>query len=73
MDNRRSEKISIKQKTNHMSKEKQIEMLNDLIDQLEVEMWQNIHADAPHQAHKVKGWADQLKEQAKVLQTDKVS
>jgi len=58
-----------------MSKEQQLEQLNELISELEHEMWYNVHTDAPHKAAKVKGWADQLKEQANALhielQTDK--
>ena len=50
-----------------MSSEQQLEQLNQLIDELEQEMWYNVHADAPHTASKVKGWNDQLKEQANVL------
>lgn len=50
-----------------MSNEKQLEQLNQLIDELEQEMWYNIHQDAPHKAAKVKGWTDQLKEQAAAL------
>lgn len=51
-----------------MSNEKQLEVLNQLIDELEQEMWYNVHADAPHKAAKVKGWVDQLKEQASAVQ-----
>jgi hypothetical protein len=58
-----------------MSKEQQLQQLNELIGELENEMWYNIHSDAPHKAAKVKGWTDQLKEQANALhielQTDK--
>ena len=50
-----------------MSNEQRLEQLNQLIDELEQEMWSNIMADAPHKAHKVKGWNDQLKEQANAL------
>jgi hypothetical protein len=50
-----------------MTTEQQLEQLNDLIAELEHEMWYNIHTDAPHRAHKVKGWNDQLKEQAAAL------
>jgi hypothetical protein len=45
----------------------QLSVLNELIDELTSEMWYNIHSDAPHQAHKVKGWIDQLKTQATQL------
>jgi hypothetical protein len=45
----------------------QLDSLNQLIDELKDEMWYNVHADAPHKAAKVKGWVDQLKEQAHVL------
>lgn len=45
----------------------QLELLNQLIGELENEMWYNIHADSPHQAAKVKRWQDQLKEQANAL------
>ena len=47
--------------------EEYIDKLNELIDELTSEMWYNIHIDAPHQAHKVKGWIDQLKTQATQL------
>jgi hypothetical protein len=50
-----------------MSNEKRLEQLHQLIDELETEMWYNIHADSPHQAAKVKTWTDQLKEQASAL------
>ena len=50
-----------------MIPEQRLEQLNQLIDELEQEMWYNVHADAPHKAHKVKGWNDQLKEQAAAL------
>ena len=50
-----------------MSNEKQLEVLQQLIAELEHEMWYNVHADAPHKAAKVKGWNDQLKEQAAAL------
>lgn len=52
-----------------MTTEQQLEQLNHLIAELEYEMWynNNIHTDAPHRAHKVKGWNDQLKEQAAAL------
>ena len=50
-----------------MTTEQQLQQINQLIDELETEMWYNIHADAPHKAHKVKGWTDQLKEQAAAL------
>ena len=50
-----------------MSTEQQLNQINQLIDELETEMWYNIHADAPHQAAKVKTWTDQLKQQANVL------
>jgi len=50
-----------------MSNEQRLEQLQQLIDELEQEMWYNIHADAPHKAAKVKGWNDQLKEQAAAL------
>ena len=50
-----------------MSTEQQLSQINQLIDELETEMWYNIHADAPHQAAKVKTWTDQLKEQANAL------
>ena len=53
-----------------MSKEQQLEQLNDLIAELEHEMWYNIHQDAPHKAAKVKGWNDQLKEQANALRIE---
>lgn len=45
----------------------QLELLNQLIGELENEMWYNIHTDSPHQAAKVKRWQDQLKEQANAL------
>ena len=51
-----------------MSNEKQLEVLQQLIAELEHEMWYNVHADAPHKAAKVKGWVDQLKEQANAVQ-----
>ena len=50
-----------------MSTEQQLSQINQLIDELETEMWYNIHADAPHQAAKVKTWTDQLKQQATAL------
>ena len=50
-----------------MSTEQQLNQINQLIDELETEMWYNIHADAPHRAAKVKTWTDQLKEQANAL------
>jgi len=50
-----------------MSPEQRLEQLNQLIDELEQEMWYNVHADSPHRAAKVKGWNDQLKEQAAAL------
>jgi hypothetical protein len=50
-----------------MSNEQRLEQLHQLIDELEQEMWYNIHADSPHQAAKVKTWNDQLKEQAAAL------
>jgi hypothetical protein len=50
-----------------MSNEQQLQQLNELIAELEHDMWYNIHTDAPHRAAKVKGWNDQLKEQANVL------
>ena len=50
-----------------MTPEQQLEQINQLIHELETEMWYNIHADAPHQAAKVKTWTDQLKQQANVL------
>ena len=50
-----------------MSTEQQLSQINQLIDELETEMWYNIHADAPHQAAKVKTWTDQLKQQANAL------
>jgi hypothetical protein len=50
-----------------MSNEQRLEQLHQLIDELETEMWYNIHADSPHQAAKVKTWTDQLKEQASAL------
>ena len=50
-----------------MTPEQQLEQINQLIHELETEMWYNIHADAPHQAAKVKTWTDQLKEQANAL------
>ena len=50
-----------------MSTEQQLNQINQLIDELETEMWYNIHADAPHQAAKVKTWTDQLKQQANAL------
>ena len=51
-----------------MSNEKQLEVLQQLIAELEHEMWYNVHTDAPHKAAKVKGWVDQLKEQANAVQ-----
>jgi len=53
-----------------MSKEQQLEQLNELIAELEHEMWYNVHADAPHKAAKVKGWVDQLKEQATAVRVE---
>ena len=50
-----------------MNTEQQLEQLNELIAELEHEMWYNIHTDAPHKAAKVKGCNDQLKEQAAAL------
>lgn len=50
-----------------MSNEQRLEQLHQLIDELETEMWYNVHRDAPHQAAKVKTWNDQLKEQANAL------
>lgn len=50
-----------------MSIEQQLKQIMQLIHELENEMWYNIHADAPHQAHKVKTWIDQLKDQAETL------
>jgi hypothetical protein len=50
-----------------MTTEQQLQQLNELIAELEHEMWYNIHTDAPHKAAKVKGWNDQLKEQANAL------
>jgi len=50
-----------------MSNEQRLEQLHQLINELETEMWYNIHADSPHQAAKVKTWLDQLKEQAAAL------
>jgi hypothetical protein len=50
-----------------MSPEQRLEQLHQLIDELDHEMWYNVHTDAPHKAAKVKGWADQLKEQANAL------
>jgi len=50
-----------------MTTEQQLQQLNDLIAELEHEMWYNIHTDAPHKAAKVKGWNDRLKEQAAAL------
>ena len=50
-----------------MSTEQQLNQINQLIDELEAEMWYNIHADAPHRAAKVKTWTDQLKQQANTL------
>ena len=50
-----------------MSPEQRLEQLHQLIDELEQEMWYNVHTDSPHKAHKVKGWNDQLKEQAAAL------
>jgi hypothetical protein len=51
-----------------MSNEKQLEVLQQLIAELEHEMWYNVHTDSPHKAAKVKGWVDQLKEQANAVQ-----
>jgi hypothetical protein len=53
-----------------MSNEKQLEVLQQLIAELEHEMWYNVHADAPHKAAKVKGWVDLLKEQANTVRVD---
>jgi len=50
-----------------MTTEQQLQQLNNLIAELEHEMWYNVHTDAPHKAAKVKGWNDQLKEQANAL------
>lgn len=50
-----------------MNPEQQLQQLNQLIDELESEMWYNIHSDAPHRAAKNKQWMDQLKEQANAL------
>jgi len=50
-----------------MSNEQQLQQLNELIAELEHDMWYNVHTDAPHRAAKVKGWNDQLKEQANAL------
>lgn len=50
-----------------MNNEQRLEQLNQLIDELEQEMWANIMDDSPHKAHKVKTWNDQLKEQAAAL------
>ena len=50
-----------------MSNEQRLEQLHQLINELETEMWYNVHRDAPHQAAKVKTWADQLKDQANAL------
>jgi hypothetical protein len=50
-----------------MTPEQQLKQLNELIGELETEMWHNVHADSPHQAAKVKVWLDQLKEQASAL------
>jgi len=50
-----------------MTTEQQLQQLNELIAELEHEMWYNIHTDSPHKAAKVKGWNDQLKEQANAL------
>ena len=53
-----------------MSNEQRLEQLNQLIDELEQEMWANIMADSPHKAAKVKGWVDQLKEQATAVSVE---
>ena len=50
-----------------MNQEQQLKQINQVIYELEAEMWYNVHADAPHQAHKVKRWMDTLKDQARVL------
>ena len=50
-----------------MSPEQRLEQLNELISELEHDMWYNIHTDSPHRSAKVKGWNDQLKEQAAAL------
>ena len=50
-----------------MSIKQQLEQIEQLISELEIEMWYNIHQDAPHRAHKNKQWLDQLKEQATAL------
>jgi len=50
-----------------MSNEQRLEQLHQLINELETEMWYNVHRDAPHQAAKVKTWTDQLKDQANAL------
>ena len=50
-----------------MTTEQQLQQLNELIAELEHEMWYNIHTDSPHKAAKVKSWNDQLKEQAAAL------
>lgn len=50
-----------------MTTKQQLEQIEQLIHELELEMWYNIHADAPHQAHKNKLWVDKLKEQAQAL------
>ena len=50
-----------------MTTEQQLQQLNELIAELEHEMWYNVHTDSPHKAAKVKGWNDQLKEQAAAL------
>jgi hypothetical protein len=53
-----------------MSKEQQLQQLNELISELEHEIWYNVHTDAPHRAAKVKGWQDQLKEQANAVRVE---
>jgi hypothetical protein len=53
-----------------MSKEQQLQQLNELISELEHEMWYNVHTDSPHKAAKVKGWVDQLKEQANAVRVE---
>ena len=50
-----------------MTPEQQLNQINQLINELEAEMWYNIHSDSPHRAHKVKTWTDQLKDQANAL------
>lgn len=50
-----------------MTIKEQLEQLEQLISELEIEMWYNVHADAPHRAHKNKLWVDQLKEQVNKL------